>query len=66
MMVLTGDVGEAIVIDGRIRITILAINGDEVQLQVSIAEFTGPDIEEASGQRDPLSWRSPGSRLSWQ
>ena len=65
MRVLTGAVGEEIVIDDRIRIRILAINGEEVCLEVNFPEFVGPDRNEVNGQQEESSWRPVGSELSW-
>ena len=43
MAILTGAVGNEIVIDGRIRIRILGIDGEEVHLQVNFPEFLSSD-----------------------
>ena len=50
MMVLTGTVGEEFIIDGRIRIRILAIEGEEVRLEVNFPEFLRPDGDEVHGK----------------
>jgi sRNA-binding carbon storage regulator CsrA len=43
MKILTGTVGEEFIIDGRIRIRILAVEGEEVRLEVNFPEFLQSD-----------------------
>ena len=57
MVVVTGAVGEEIIIDGRIRVRILAIHGDEVYLEVNFPEFVGSDDDGTDGQ--------PGESSRW-
>jgi hypothetical protein len=52
MVILTGAVGEEIIIDGRIRIRILAISGEEVYLEVNFPEFLRSGYNGAHGQQD--------------
>jgi Global regulator protein family len=60
MVVVTGAVGEEIIIDGRIRIRILAIHGDEVYLEVNFPECVRSDDDGADGQGHSSRW-SAGS-----
>lgn len=60
VMILTGAVGEEIIIDGRIRIRILAIDGEEARLEVNFPEFVRLDRNGAHGQGDE-SRRWPAS-----
>jgi sRNA-binding carbon storage regulator CsrA len=60
MVVVTGAVGEEIIIDGRIRIRILAIHGEEVYLEVNYPECVQADDDEVDGQ-DPFSRWSAGN-----
>jgi len=52
MVILTGAVGEEIIIDGRIRIRILAVNPEEVHLQVNFPEFLHLDRKGVHGHQD--------------
>jgi hypothetical protein len=61
MMVLTGTVGEEFIIDGRIRIRILAVEGDEVRLEVNFPEYLRSDGDGICGERDELSRWLAGS-----
>ena len=57
MVILTGAVGEEIIIDGRIRIRILAINGEEARLEVNFPEFVRLDASSAHDEEDePSRW----------
>ena len=60
MMVVTGAVGEEIIIDGRIRIRILAIHGEEVYLEVNFPESVCSDDNGTDGQGESSRW-SAGS-----
>ncbi len=61
MVILTGAVGEEIIIDGRIRIRILAIDGEEVRLEVNFPEFVRLDLNGAHGEEDEFSRWSASS-----
>ena len=61
MVVVTGAVGEEIIIDGRIRIRILAIHGEEVYLEVNFPEFVRSDGDGIDGQPDESSRWSAGA-----
>jgi carbon storage regulator CsrA len=50
MVVITGAVGEEIIIDGRISVKILSIDGDEVRLDVNFPEFVRLDLNGAYGE----------------
>jgi hypothetical protein len=61
MTVVTGTVGEEFIIDGRIRIRILAVDREEVRFEVNFPEFLGPDGNGLHGQPDALSRWPAGS-----
>jgi hypothetical protein len=61
MVVVTGAVGEEIIIDGRIRIRILAIHGEEVYLEVNFPEFVRSDDAGVDGRPDESSRWSAGA-----
>jgi carbon storage regulator len=46
MLVLTRRVGEAIVVDGGVRITVVAIHGNKVRLGVEAPDWVRVDREE--------------------
>lgn len=46
MLVLSRRVGESIVIDGDIRVTVVAVQGDKIRLGVSAPEYIAVDREE--------------------
>jgi hypothetical protein len=56
MVVVTGAVGEEIIIDGRIHVRILAIHGEEVYLEVDCPEFDGSDDDGLDGQGESSHW----------
>jgi sRNA-binding carbon storage regulator CsrA len=60
MVVVTGAVGEEIIIDGRIRIRILAIHGDEVYLEVNFPDCVCSDEIGVHGLSESGRW-SAGS-----
>ncbi len=51
MLVLTRRVGEEIVIDGNIRVTVVAIKGDRVRLGISAPDFVRVDRQEVHERR---------------
>ena len=52
MLVLTRRVGEEIVIDGNIRVTVVGIKGDKVRIGVSAPEWVVVDREEVHRRRE--------------
>jgi carbon storage regulator len=57
MLVLTRREGEQIVIDGRIRITLLAVHGKKVRVGVAAPRSVRVDrseVDERRGSRKPL------------
>lgn len=62
MLVLTRRIGEEIVIDLDIRITITAIQGDRVRIGVTAPKFVRVDREEVHRRRAKLS-AGPRARL---
>ena len=52
MLVLSRRLGEEIVIDGNIRVTVVAIKGDKVRLGVSAPEWVAVDREEVYRRRE--------------
>jgi carbon storage regulator len=52
MLVLTRRVGEAIVIDGHIRVTVTAVKGDAVRLGISAPPSVRVDREEVHERRN--------------
>jgi carbon storage regulator len=61
MLVLTRRLGEEIVIDGDIRVTVVAIKGDQVRLGVSAPKFVTVDREEVHQRR--AEFLDPGRRV---
>jgi carbon storage regulator len=55
MLVLTRRIGETIVIDGDIRVTIVSVKGDKVRLGVTAPEMVRVDREEVHRRRNELS-----------
>lgn len=51
MLVLTRRIGEEIVIDGDIRITVVAIKGDRVRIGVTAPDFVRVDRQEVHERR---------------
>jgi carbon storage regulator len=51
MLVLTRRIGEAIVIDGDIRVTVVAIKGDRVRIGVTAPDFVRVDRQEVHERR---------------
>jgi len=51
MLVLTRRVGEVIVVDGDIRVTVVSIKGDKVRLGVTAPGFVRVDREEIHARR---------------
>jgi carbon storage regulator len=51
MLVLTRRVGEVIVIDDDIRITVVSVRGDRVRLGITAPEFVQVDREEIHERR---------------
>jgi carbon storage regulator len=61
MLVLTRRVGEVIVIDHDIRITVVSVRGDRVRLGITAPEFVQVDREEIHERRS--GQKSPSDRL---
>lgn len=60
MLVLTRRVGEQIVIDGKIRITVTAITGNKVRIGVTAPDFVRVDREEIHALRSgPMPSQRP-------
>ena len=62
MLVLTRRVGEEIVIDGDIRITITAVRGDRVRIGITAPEFVRVDRQEIHQLRSAAGAET-GSRV---
>jgi carbon storage regulator len=66
MLVLTRRLGEEIVIDGDIRVTVVKIKGDQVRLGVTAPKFIPVDREEVHERRDEFlreaPWYPPAAR----
>jgi sRNA-binding carbon storage regulator CsrA len=63
MVVITGAVGEEIIIDGRIRVRILAIHEEEVYFEVNFPEFVRSEHNEADGrQGESRRWPAGSGR----
>jgi carbon storage regulator len=61
MLVLTRRVGEVIVIENDIRITVVSVRGDKVRLGITAPEFVQVDREEVHQRR--LGTTAPSQRL---
>jgi carbon storage regulator len=59
MLVLTRRLGEEIVIDGNIRVTVVAIKGDKVRIGVSAPESVVVDREEVHRRRREFDQPAP-------
>jgi carbon storage regulator len=55
MLVLTRHVGEKIVIDGNIHVTVIAINGNKVRIGIEAPEFVRVDRQEVHERRAEFS-----------
>jgi carbon storage regulator len=55
MLVLTRRVGEVIVVDGDIRVTVVSIKGDKVRLGVTAPNFVRVDREEIHARRQEFA-----------
>jgi carbon storage regulator len=55
MLVLTRRIGETIVIDGDIRVTIVSVKGDKVRIGVTAPEMIRVDREEVHRRRSGLT-----------
>jgi carbon storage regulator len=51
MLVLTRRIGEEIVIDGNIRVTVVAVHGNKVRLGVTAPDSVRVDRQEVSSRR---------------
>jgi carbon storage regulator len=60
MLVLTRRIGEAIVIDGDIRVTVVSVKGDKVRLGVDAPDSVRVDREEIHERRQRVE---PDHRL---
>jgi carbon storage regulator len=56
MLVLTRRLGEEIVIEGGIRITLLAVNGGRVRVGVTAPPSVGVDRGEVAARRQQEGW----------
>jgi carbon storage regulator len=59
MLVLTRRVGETVVIDGDIRVTVVAIQGDKIRLGFVAPESVTVDREEIHQRRGSLAEAVP-------
>ena len=64
MLVLTRKIGEAIIIDGGIRITIAAIKGDKVRLGIEAPSTVRVDREEVHQRRAEFADPEPPVKRS--
>jgi carbon storage regulator len=55
MLVLTRRIGEEIIIDGHIRVTITAIKGDKVRIGISAPADVRVDREEVHARRQEFA-----------
>jgi len=55
MLVLTRKIGEQIIIDGNIHVTIVAINGGKVRIGIEAPEFVRVDRAEVHQRRAELT-----------
>jgi carbon storage regulator len=51
MLVLTRNIGETIVIDGNIRVTVVAVKGNKVRLGIEAPELVRVDRQEVHERR---------------
>ncbi len=59
MLVLTRRVGEELVIDGNVRLTVLDFNGQQVRLGVIASRSVAVDWREARDRQDGLTVPGP-------
>jgi carbon storage regulator len=59
MLVLTRRVGESVVIDGGIRVTVVAIRGDKVRLGITAPDSVRVDRQEVHDRVADLTGLSP-------
>jgi carbon storage regulator len=64
MLVLSRRVGEAIVIDGGIRIKVAAVNGQTVRLAIEAPDATRIDRQEVYDRRQAAGFESPDQPLT--
>lgn len=55
MLVFTRRIGEEIVIDGNIRVTVTEIRGDKVRIGITAPEFVRVDREEVHKRRNEFA-----------
>ncbi len=60
MLVLTRRIGETIVVDGDIRVTIVSVKGDKVRVGIAAPDFVRVDREEIHERRATESARTSG------
>lgn len=65
MLVLTRRVGEEIVIDGNIRVTIVSIKGDSVRVGITAPPSVVVDREEVHHRRAEFATLTPGRKPLW-
>ena len=58
MLVLTRRVGEEIVIDGNIRVTVVAVKGDKIRLGISAPPSVIVDRKEVHDRREETAFHS--------
>lgn len=63
MLVLSRRVGEAIVIDGGIRVSVASVQGGQVRLAIEAPRIVRIDREEVREQLDASEFQKPLSRL---
>ena len=65
MLILTRRVGEEIVIDGHIHLTIVAVQGDRVRVGITAPPSVVVDREEIHQRRAELAALTPGTKPLW-
>lgn len=67
MLVLTRRVGETIVIDGCIRVTVVSVKGDKVRIGVEAPDHIRVDREEVHARREEYTEHdAPLAEIVWQ
>ena len=58
MLVLTRRVGETIVIDGSIQVTVVSVQGDKIRLGITAPDFIAVDRQEVHERRLAIAARN--------
>jgi carbon storage regulator len=61
MLVLTRQVGEEIVIDGNIRVMVVAVSGGKIRLGIVAPSSVTIDRKEVHDRRTEFEWAQPSS-----